>query len=389
MLWFARATLALLYTLENCLAKIMSLFSEKEKPIWLISERGYDAKENGLFFFKYMTSNHPEVDCYYVISDDSSDYEKVSALGKTLTTGSFEHIEKMYLADALISTHAFGYTPDMVVYSHLARLHLYHPKAKQVFLQHGILDKDAEWIYRKNFKPDMFVVSTEEEKRLVNKTCKQPENVIALTGLCRYDNLTVGEPTEKMILFMPTWRLWLQNVSEEEFVNSGYFQKINDLIHSPSLEKLLKERGYKLVFYPHIEMQKYRSSFHGMPGLVEIPDPSTVTVQELLQKCEILITDYSSVYFDVLYLKKPVLFYQWDFSDFTKKHYNGVTARYEQYGYVAEYAEVIVDYLRNYFIGKELHRDPFPFVYRDKNNCQRVYEAVLERCHNGKPYAEE
>ena len=75
-------------------------------------------------------------------------------------------------------------------------------------------------------------------------------------------------------------------------------------------------------------MQKYRSSFHGTPGLVEIPDPSAVTVQELLQKCEILITDYSSVYFDVLYLKKPVLFYQWDFSDFTKKHYKGVMARY-------------------------------------------------------------
>lgn len=45
----------------------------RNKSIWLISERGTDARDNGYHFFRYLREKHPEIECYYVITKDSPD----------------------------------------------------------------------------------------------------------------------------------------------------------------------------------------------------------------------------------------------------------------------------------------------------------------------------
>lgn len=42
-------------------------FNKNYRDVWLISERGYDARDNGYHLFKYINLNHPEVNIYYVI----------------------------------------------------------------------------------------------------------------------------------------------------------------------------------------------------------------------------------------------------------------------------------------------------------------------------------
>ena len=37
--------------------------------------------------------------------------------------------------------------------------------------------------------------------------------------------------------------------------------------------------------------------------------------------CALLVTDYSSVFFDVAFLRKPVVYYQFDEEEFRKYHY--------------------------------------------------------------------
>ena len=44
-------------------------------------------------------------------------------------------------------------------------------------------------------------------------------------------------------------------------------------------------------------------------------------VQYLLKSAALLITDYSSVAFDFAYMKKPIIYYQFDESLYYKKHY--------------------------------------------------------------------
>ena len=64
-------TLFLLYTF-----KIISMIPYNKK-YWIICERGYDARDNGYHFYKYMKENHPEQKVYYIIDKNSADYRKV------------------------------------------------------------------------------------------------------------------------------------------------------------------------------------------------------------------------------------------------------------------------------------------------------------------------
>ena len=59
-----RAFLALYYTCMNGIGKL----SAGKKPVWLFSERGFDARDNAYHLFKWINANHPEIDSYYVIS---------------------------------------------------------------------------------------------------------------------------------------------------------------------------------------------------------------------------------------------------------------------------------------------------------------------------------
>src|SRR5690606_9859729 len=73
---------------------------------WLISERGYDARDNGYHFFKYLRTNHPEINAYYLISDDNNlDYSRVSLLGNLIKYKSMKHKALFIIAKCIVSVH--------------------------------------------------------------------------------------------------------------------------------------------------------------------------------------------------------------------------------------------------------------------------------------------
>ena len=60
------------------------------KKIWLITERPCEARDNGFVLYNYLLSNHPEINCYYVINPSSKDFSKIK--GKYIRFGSVKHI---------------------------------------------------------------------------------------------------------------------------------------------------------------------------------------------------------------------------------------------------------------------------------------------------------
>ena len=59
--------------------KLFSVFTstKKYKDVWLIAERGDEARDNGYAFYKYMEENHPEKNFYYIIKKNSPDIYKI------------------------------------------------------------------------------------------------------------------------------------------------------------------------------------------------------------------------------------------------------------------------------------------------------------------------
>ena len=78
---------------------------EKYKDLWLIAERGIDARDNAYYLFKYITANHPEINIAYAITKDSADRERVEKLGRIINHNSFEQYISLVLSKVKISTH--------------------------------------------------------------------------------------------------------------------------------------------------------------------------------------------------------------------------------------------------------------------------------------------
>lgn len=122
--------------------------SAKYRELWLVCERGNDARDNGYWFYRYLKEEHPEINARYVIETDSADRAKIEALGGMVPRGSFSHYLAYYCADFLIGTHVQPCAPDLILFYHLAEKGI-RARGKQVFLQHGIIKDEMEWLHRK------------------------------------------------------------------------------------------------------------------------------------------------------------------------------------------------------------------------------------------------
>lgn len=49
------------------IGRIAKVLFPKYRGVWIVSERGSDARDNGYHFFKYIRENHPEIKAYYII----------------------------------------------------------------------------------------------------------------------------------------------------------------------------------------------------------------------------------------------------------------------------------------------------------------------------------
>lgn len=361
---------------------ILRKCSSKYKNVWLVGERGNDARDNGYWFYHYLKTEHPEIHSYYVISDDSVDRKKIEALGGAVAQRSFHHYLLYYCADVLAGTHIQPCAPDLMVHYHLASKGI-HARGRQIFLRHGIIKDEMKWQHRDRFYVNLFCCGAKPEYEFIRDTFGFSENIPQYLGLCRFDNLIRAARREKMILVMPTWR-GSYYPSGDAFLDTAFFKKFQSFLSSSKLSELLEKNGYQLIFYPHVEMQKYNQHFHVDSDNIMIADKSTHDVQQLLMSCSMLITDYSSVFFDVAFLKKPVLFYQFDEDEFRKYHYQQGYFDYRRDGFgpvCMEETEVLAE-LEQYFergmqlqdFYRERITDFFPM--RDDKNCQRTFEAI-------------
>lgn len=355
-------------------AKMASFFFEK-KTIFLVMERGNDARDNGFCFFEYVKDKHPEIDCYYAITKDSPDREKLQKYGQSIINyGSFRHYLMYCRATHVIDTHIHGYN------KHVKRLHL-NKNQKHIFLQHGITENYIPDLCYSNTLVDRVICGAKPEYDFVNSSFGYPEGFVENTGLCRFDKLLEHTP-ERQILLMPTWRKWL---TKKNISGSDYLKAYVGLMSDHRLSELLERHQVKLVFYPHHEMQPYLDLFRSCASEnIIIASKYEYDVQALLKESSMLITDYSSVFFDVAYMRKPVIYYQFDRDAFRQGHYQEGYFSYDNgFGPVAFDTEALLEYLEGYcgngFRMEESYAkkaDEF-FVYRDSKNCERVYNSII------------
>lgn len=352
------------------------------RNIWIIAERGTDARDNAFHLFEYIMKLENRPNIYYIIDKGSSDFYKLQKYPNVIQRGSIKHWLYFCLSKVKISTHIMGYAPDIYTFIYLDKFNIVF--GKKIFLQHGIINNDLKGLYYPQVKLDLFVCGSYVDYTYVKSKFNHPSNVVKYLGLCRYDLLLEFE-TDKTILIMPTWRSWLHNCkSKQEFKNTGYFKKYNDLLNSDIFNEILQKYGYKAIFYPHYEVQKFINCFEISSNNIQIASQNSFDIQTLLKSSKLLITDNSSVYFDFAYMKKPIIFYTFDIEELYTAHYNKgyIDIRNHPFGEscndVESICSSIIDSISNEFkinssIEKEINKF---FIIRDEKNCERNYREI-------------
>ncbi|MDE5630492.1 MAG: CDP-glycerol glycerophosphotransferase family protein, partial [Bacilli bacterium] len=347
--------------------------------------------DNGMHLFKYIsTKNYNDKQIYFVIKKDCEDYQKMKQYGKVLPYNSFKYKIKFLLADKIISSQADEFLTNAFGKKNKFYRDLY--RFDFVFLQHGIIIDDlSTWlnIYNKNIR--MFVTSViGEYDSVINGKYGFTKEVVKLTGLPRYDNLT--DENKKIIAFMPTWRKEIATPPDREtgiraysvdFKNSEYFKFYNKLINDKRILTVMKNKGYKGLFVVHPSHVANSIDFE-KNDYIDIVD-GFADYQEIFKTSSLLVSDYSSVPFDFAYLYKPVIYTQFDKENFFKSHlYQEGYFKYDKDGLgpvCKDYestVDKIIDYINNDCKLDEKYKkriDKF-YKYHDKNNSKRVLEEI-------------
>ena len=365
------------------------LFKAFRKEFWLISENGFEARDNGYHLFKYIRTNYPNDNVYYAIKKDSPDYEKVAVLGNTIRFGGFVHWV-YYLASGVNISSQKGGGPNAAV-CYILEVYGLWP-TKRVFLQHGITYRDCNYLHYNETKFSMIMCSAYPEYKFIKEKFGYPAEAVKYVGMCRFDTLEDKSENKKHILLMPTWRKWIANPTSESkryenvdnFKDTEYYRNYNCLINNSEFYEFLERENMKLIFYPHRNMQRFIEYFASPGERVVLADSSEYDVQELLKKASLLITDYSSVFFDFGYMGKPIAYYQFDIDKFKDAHYKDGYFSYQKDGFgpVFDNGNDVVEWVKlkksNNFKVEDVYSNRLKnfFSLRDADNCKRTYDAV-------------
>ncbi|MED4206268.1 CDP-glycerol glycerophosphotransferase family protein [Neobacillus mesonae] len=358
--------------------------------IWLVHEKFSEtAQDNGYYFFKYAYENKPLQKVYFVIRKDSPDYRFVERMkDRVVYFMSIKHLFLLLSCSKIVSSESKGHGYAWRVTKGLIR-----PVINQkpfMFLQHGVLGlKMIDNTFKANGMnhANLFVVSSEFEKDIVMRYLGYSSKEIIISGLARWDNLhrvKKNNRKENNILFMPTWRNWLEEVPDDDFLNSKYFQTYSSIIKSSNLNKWLIEHNAILNFYIHPKFSQFISHFKTDSERVNIIYFGEQPINKLLMEANLLITDYSSVAFEAYYQDKPTLFFQFDREQYLNFQGSYIDLERDLFGPSAANEEELLEKLDKIYVNglqidqQFINLKEHYFLYCDNHNSKRIFDEIVQ-----------
>ena len=377
------------------IARILATLYKKlhKKPIWIISDRLSTAKDNAEALFEHLAKTRFSSAKYVFAINKGEDFDRLKKIGKVIDRASLWYKIIHLCADMIISSHAEDFVTNPFDY-YSAPYKDILAKKKFVFLQHGVTKDDlSSWLNKFNKNIKGFICSSRAEYNSILHTYPYHynEEELWLTGMPRFDKLKSS--TERQIVLMPTWRRYLTSDIDistgkwgksSALENSDYTLFWKGFVESGRLQEALEKHGYNLVLVPHPNLD-ISPFIHTSPRVRVEKSPCYADVYE---KSACLVTDYSSVAFDMAYLGKPVIYAQPDRERFfSGEHtYGAGYYDYEKNGFgkvantLDEAVSLVIQCIENECAPDQVYLDRIDefFEYRDRGACARVVKKLLE-----------
>ena len=361
-----------------------------KRRIWLLTDRIEFADDNAMALFMYLVANRKRIGCrpVFFLNRKSPDWTGVQAIGPVRKYTPLRYRLATLSAEWIVSSSSHGFLLNPLSSVQAGYRGLVQ-NLNIAFLQHGVIKDDlSPYIHRARIDLSVFVTTADRERKSIIDEASYGFNskAVVLSGLPRHDLLE--NKREKIITFMPTWRLELFNswdpktgkgLLKDGFEQSAFFRHLQSPLTSNRLLDAAGRMGYTIQFFPHPVWQPFLNRFVFDSRVSMIP--ATTRYREVFARSAVCVTDWSSSVFDFAWMQKPVVYYQPD----DDNHYTKGYFKYERDGFgpvthsADELIDILIDLMERSCPVDEPYRsraDSF-FAFHDHENCRRVTEAIL------------
>jgi len=381
----------------------LSYLMPKDKNLWVFGAWfGERYADNSKYLFEYVNKYHSEIKAIWLINNQGT-FELVKKKGyKVYKVNSLKGI--FYSLKAKVGVISTGLN-DINIYTtgNMQIIQLWHGiPLKKIMFDDKITFKHPTtftkflflifpFLKKGLYYSNALVITTSEEvQRKISSAFRVPLEQVKITGYPRNDSffqnseeslefakkiLHLKLKGKKLAIYMPTHR------------NEGEMD-ISKLLFSNMefIDKKLQELNCILLIRLHyyhsneslcLEKNKFLN--------IIILNDSSIDhdIYNILKFMDILITDYSSVYFDYLLTNNPIIFAPFDIDEYQKQdrefyyEYNEVTPgpKCKNWDEVLEWIKKFKENPNLYSEERKKIRDRF-HKYQDGKSCERVYQEI-------------
>tara|TARA_R110002167_G_C12703530_1_gene654000 strand:+ start:7191 stop:8336 length:1146 start_codon:yes stop_codon:yes gene_type:complete len=365
----------LVFSINGLIALIIYTFfcKKNNSDIWVFGTGSGFFENNTQCFYDYCNRVHiSEISLFFVTSHDD-----LKLPVATLKKGSILAYLKGFQAQTLIfDTGNSDIIPGYLRYARGIKVNLNHG-------QEG-LKKLPEDYYRTKFV-DIHCAVSDFERDIKVLECGASRESVFITGQPRYDLINLeNKRSNNDVLFFFTWREGMQNISSEQLLETTYIEAIQQVFSSPEVLRILND--YNSTLYVKFHHMLPEMQFTCENQQIVFVDKS-VDFTKLINECSILITDYSSVCWDYIYNSRPVIFYPFDYNDYSDSpglyidlinddSMTTVTCTSE--------LEIKLEMTMSKMSGNHKSDSIASqyFEYQDSENCKRVFDEIQKLLNN-------
>lgn len=345
--------------------------------------------DNSKYLYLKVLKDYKDIEAVW-ITKDVDEIKYINSIGgKALLYGSFDANYYAATADVVFMTHNYVDLSPIYLIGKAYKVQLWHGVAFKKIGRDAIKDNDQNIFASLKSKIinvwedcDLYIAPSDEYGSRVKSAFNTTEDKILKVGQPRNDmffNENTARhkfPDKRIITYMPTFR------DKKDF--SFDFSQLKPS-QEEALNSLLNKYNAVIIQKKHF-VNASCSKFKNSTG-ENVINLNKVDTQELLQSSDMLITDYSSCYFDFLLLDRPIIHFVYDYKYYSEKD-RGVYYDIKDVcgGKICfdfnSLMESMEAYLKDPALdSQQRHKVRQQFVtYDDGNSSDKIIKYILGRC---------
>lgn len=364
--------------------KYVSVFFPRKKNLWVFGcWRGKLCADNPKYLFEYVNKNCPDITCVWIT--------RIEEIRKMLCEQGYTCYKRFSIRgilSALMAEAAFMTSSDTDDISPFVNA----KKTKVIQLWHGVGAKAMRW---QNLDPKevarfnsyTWMATSDAYIDVLHAATGAAKEKFIVTGYPRNDvfinppvndavkNILSGHTADKYVLYMPTHRNFgKKSVNVDEFYQ---------------IDKAFRENNIVMVYKPHFHELKNVLHLESQFTNIILAKDQTIwgDAYSYIHYFDLLIGDYSSISYDFLCAKKPIVQYVYDMEEYKQIDF-GLCDYFESmplgpFCYTwEETIQEVLNLLENdtWYEQREKCRKMF-HPFDDGKNCARVYCEVIKLCN--------